>query len=194
LDGWSGGGWRVFIAPTTNSTVGDGCCRWAHRTVRCATGHCPVRQPRHPTVRVLTVSIVGALTSWCTGQSGAAPDRHYSLSDAPSGAALTQRELSTHCSRCRRPLESTVALASRCPAGTPDSPVNYSGARPQKPEGEEFRVARPWCTGHCPVAHRTVRCARPGCSSVSFAPFFLNPNLFLLLVCVEPLAPVEHII
>jgi hypothetical protein len=24
----------------------------AHRTVRCATGHCPVRQPRHPTVRV----------------------------------------------------------------------------------------------------------------------------------------------
>jgi hypothetical protein len=27
------------------------------------TGHCPVRQPRHPTVRVLTVSTVGALTS-----------------------------------------------------------------------------------------------------------------------------------
>jgi hypothetical protein len=34
----------------------------------------PVRQPRHPTVRVLTVSTVGALTSWGTGQSGAAPD------------------------------------------------------------------------------------------------------------------------
>jgi hypothetical protein len=28
----------------------------------------PVRQPRHPTVRVMTVSIVGALTSWGTGQ------------------------------------------------------------------------------------------------------------------------------
>jgi hypothetical protein len=28
----------------------------------------PVRQPRHPTIRVLTVSTVGALTSWCTGQ------------------------------------------------------------------------------------------------------------------------------
>jgi hypothetical protein len=55
-------GWGVFIAPTTKPTVGrlsvDGC-----------TGHCPVRQPRHPTVRVLTVSIVGALTSWGTGQS-----------------------------------------------------------------------------------------------------------------------------
>jgi hypothetical protein len=50
-----------------------------------ATGHCPVRHPRHPTVRVLTVSIVGALTSWGIGQSGAAPNRHCSLSGAPSG-------------------------------------------------------------------------------------------------------------
>jgi hypothetical protein len=29
----------------------------------------PVRQPRHPTVRVLTVSTVGALSAWGTGQS-----------------------------------------------------------------------------------------------------------------------------
>jgi hypothetical protein len=49
--------------PTTNSTVGAGYCRWTHRTVRCTTGHCPVRQPHHPTVRVLTVSTIGALSS-----------------------------------------------------------------------------------------------------------------------------------
>jgi hypothetical protein len=98
----------------------------------------PVRQPRHPTVRVLTVSTVGALTAWGTGQS---------LSGAPSGIALTLRELSTHCSLISRPLESTVALASRCSACTPDSPVNYSGAWIQKPEGEEFEVDPPWCTG-----------------------------------------------
>jgi hypothetical protein len=36
----------------------------------------PVRQPRHSTVRVLTVSIVGALTAWATGQFGVAPDSH----------------------------------------------------------------------------------------------------------------------
>jgi hypothetical protein len=42
------------------------------------------------------------------------------------------------------------------------------------------------------LVHRTVWCARPGSSSVSFAPFFLNPNLVFLLVCVEPLAPVEY--
>jgi hypothetical protein len=89
-----------------------------HRTL-------PVRQPRHPTVRVLTVSTVGALTSWCTEQSGAAPDSHYSLSGASSGAALTLRKLSAHCSRCRRPLESTIALLSCCSAGTLDSPVTH---------------------------------------------------------------------
>jgi hypothetical protein len=73
----------------------------------------PVREPRHPTVRVLTVSTVGALTSWGTGQSGVAPDRHCALSGAPSGAALTLRELSAHCSRCRRPLRFlVVALLS----------------------------------------------------------------------------------
>jgi hypothetical protein len=73
----------------------------------------PVRQPRHPTVRVLTVSTVGALTSWGIGQSSVTPDSHYSLSGAPSGAALTLRELSAHCSRCRRLLESTVGV-DRC--------------------------------------------------------------------------------
>jgi hypothetical protein len=99
LDTWSGGGWGVFIAPTTKPTVGEAVCRWVHRTVRCATGHYPVRQPRHPSVTVLTVSIVGALTSWGTGQCDAAPDNNCSLSGAPSGAALTLRELSAHCSR-----------------------------------------------------------------------------------------------
>jgi hypothetical protein len=89
----------------------------------------PVRQPRHPTVRVLTVSTVGALTAWATGQSGAAPDSHCSQSGAPSGATLTLRELSVHCSRCRRSLESTVALGSRCSAGTPDSLVTHRTVR-----------------------------------------------------------------
>jgi hypothetical protein len=37
----------------------------------------PVRQPRHPTVRVLTQSTVGALSSGGTRQSGAAPDMHF---------------------------------------------------------------------------------------------------------------------
>jgi hypothetical protein len=126
LEWWWFGG---TYTPTTKTAIGEGCCRWAHRTIRCATRHCPVRQPRHPTVRVLTVSTIGALTAWVTGQSGATPDRYCSLSGAPSGAALTLHELSTHCSRCRQPLESTVAFLSHCSAGTPDNPVTHRTVR-----------------------------------------------------------------
>jgi hypothetical protein len=57
----------VVGGTTTKPTVGVGLLSMG------ASGS-PVRQPRHPTVNVLTVSTVGALTSWCTGQSGAAPD------------------------------------------------------------------------------------------------------------------------
>jgi hypothetical protein len=79
--------------------------------------------------------------------------------------------------------------------------VNYSGVALQKPEAEQFRVDLPsapdtvrWCTGHCPVAHRIVRCARLGQPSVGFASFFLNTILDFSLVCVEPLALVEHVL
>jgi hypothetical protein len=58
LDASKCGGWGVFIAPTTKMAVGEGCCRMAHRTVRCATGHCPVRQPHHPTVRVRPLELL----------------------------------------------------------------------------------------------------------------------------------------
>jgi hypothetical protein len=65
LDALKCGGWGVFIAPTTKMVVGEAVCRWAHRTVRCASH---VTQPLgfdrwssdswdHRTVR------------WCTGQS-----------------------------------------------------------------------------------------------------------------------------
>jgi hypothetical protein len=115
--------------------------------------------------------------------------------------ALTLRAQSAHCSVVSRPLNSTVALTTVAPLGTPDSPVNYSGVAPQKPKARKLELIHPgapdtvrWCTGHCLVAHRTVRCARPGQPSVVFCSFLLNPFLDFLLVCVEPLAPVELII
>jgi hypothetical protein len=127
-----------------------------------------VRQPCHPTVRVLTVLTVGALTSWGTGQSGATPDRHCSLSGAPSAVALTLRELSTHCSRTLFTFVDDRWRSSRCSAwrtgqsgATPDSPVNYSGAAFEKPEAEEFGVYGPCCTGHYPVVHRTLSGGTP---------------------------------
>jgi hypothetical protein len=136
------GGWLgVFIAPTTKLAV------WwrllshgAPDTVRCAFHVTwPLDSDRwsfcllgHRTVR------------WCTGQALFTVRCAISLC-SDSGA---------HCSAfnafCRRPL----ARSSRCSAGTPDIPVNYSGAASRIPEGEQFGVGVPgapdtvrWHTG-----------------------------------------------
>jgi hypothetical protein len=136
-----------------------------------------VRQPRHPTVRVLTVSTVGALTYWCTGQSSAAPDRHYSLSGAPLAPALTS---AAHCSSvralcCHRCADSHYsAWCTGQSGGTPDSLLNYSGVRPKKPEREEFEVDPPWCTRHYPVCQTRVLFG-------FFCSFLLNPNSDLFI-------------
>jgi hypothetical protein len=52
----------------------------AHRIVRCATGQCPVRQPRH--------LAVGALTCGPAWLSGGAPDKSCRLSGVPPARAL----------------------------------------------------------------------------------------------------------
>jgi hypothetical protein len=70
--------------------------------------------------------------------------------------------------------------------GTPDSPVNYSEAPLRIPEGEEFSL-------ESPGAPDTVRCARPGSTSVVPCSFCMNPFLVFLLTYYEPLAPEELI-
>jgi hypothetical protein len=72
-----------------------------------------------------------------------------------SGVAFEKSEAGEFQSRASFGAPDTV----RC---TPDSPVIFSAAAPGKSEAEEFEREFPWCTGHCPVRHRTVRCARPG--------------------------------
>jgi hypothetical protein len=109
----------VFIAPTTKLTVGEGFCRMAHRTVRCATRHCPVRQPRHQAVGFRPLELLTA----------GPPDRSCSLSGAPSGACSdSARVVDTIyflLYRCRRPL-ARVAVA---PLGAPDSAVLHRTVR-----------------------------------------------------------------
>jgi hypothetical protein len=135
------GGWLgVFITPTTKIAIGGGCCRMAHRTVRCATGHCPVRQPRHQAVRVRPLELL------TTGPPDSPVVHRTGPVDCPVrllAPALTSACAGAHCSAfnvlCRRPL----ARSSRCSAGTPDSPMNYSGAAPRIPEGGKFGVGLP---------------------------------------------------
>jgi hypothetical protein len=70
------------------------------------------------------------LSSNGTGQSGAAPDRHCLVSDAPlTGGFDSVRTILHYCSDLQL-LQAAVARNSRCSAVTPDSPVNYSGVRP----------------------------------------------------------------
>jgi hypothetical protein len=75
-----------------------------------------------------------------------------------------------------------------------DSPVNYSGVAPRIPEGGKFGVGFPgardtvrWHTGQSGAPDQ-------GCLWVVFCSLYLNPFLVFLLVCCEPLAPVERII
>jgi hypothetical protein len=82
-----------------------------------------------------------ALSSSGTGQSGAAPDRHYSVFGAPLTCDSDSTRIVPHCSfdhrafavdRCMK--ESLLRYHTGQFGGTPDSPVNYNGARLEKPE------------------------------------------------------------
>jgi hypothetical protein len=150
----------------------------------------PVCQPHHPTVRVLKILTIGALTSCRTGQSGAAPDRFYSLFSVPLTPALTSA-CTVHALFTL--LQTTVALDSRYSAGTPDSPVAHRTVRWIIAE-RRLRNPKLKSWSRSTLVHRTLSGGTPD-SPVRqtrvpfsfFAPFFLNPNFDLLLVCVEPL-------
>jgi hypothetical protein len=99
-------------------------------------------------------STVGASDSWATGQSSGAPDRSYSLSDAPSAPALTStravRTVHCYCSFCRRPL----ALVAVAPLAHRTVRWIIAESSSRKPEAEEFELIHPgapdtvrWCTG-----------------------------------------------
>jgi hypothetical protein len=127
LDTWSGGGWGVFIAPTNNWTVGEAVCRWAQRTVWCASH---VTQP-------LGFWRFRPLEHWLLG----APDSPVLHRTTTIHCLVHLLALLWLCANClhtvhvagdrwSRPLRSRAVAPL---AGIPDSPVNYSRAVLQKP-------------------------------------------------------------
>jgi hypothetical protein len=113
--GWLEWRWlEGFIAPNHQFNRWGRLLSMGAPTVRCATGHCPLRHPRHPTVRVLTVSAVGALSFGGTGQV------LCTVRCASGGCS----DFCTHWSSLFT-LQATVALPSRCSTGAPDSPVAH---------------------------------------------------------------------
>jgi hypothetical protein len=122
----------VFIAPYHFLVVGCFCCRWAHRTI---TVHCPVRAT---SARPLAFGAV---------------DRWNPLSFCCTGHVWWPLTSARHCLPLYTFAVDRWHAGSRCSAGSPDSPVNYSGARSEIPESVWFDCIRVWCTGHCPVRH-----------------------------------------
>jgi hypothetical protein len=101
----------VFIAPTTKSGCWEAVCRMAHRTVRCATGHCPVRQSRQPAVGFWPLEL------WQVRPLGC-PVRLLRVL-CPLRAHVRIKCVAVD--RCVR--------SSRCSAGTPDSLVCHRTVR-----------------------------------------------------------------
>jgi hypothetical protein len=68
----------------------------AHRTVQCATGHCPVRQPCHPTVRVRPLEL---------------------LTSRPPDCPVVHQTVTVHCSVCLlAPVLTSARAGGNCSA------------------------------------------------------------------------------
>jgi hypothetical protein len=83
----------------------------------------PVRQPRHPTVRVRPLELL------TTGPPDSSVVHQTITVHCPVrllAPALTLRALSVHCSVHCSLLQTTVRAVAVTPHGTPDSPINYS--------------------------------------------------------------------
>jgi hypothetical protein len=161
------------------------CCRMAHRTLSGAPATSADRWG----------STVGALTFGASRLSGGAPDRSCRLSGAPTMRALTLARTVAHWMRLQTTVACEVAvapLAHRTLSGdSPDSPVNYSGAPLEFPEGSEFNVE---CSGAPDtVRWHTGQSGAPdqGAFWDNFCSLCLNPFLVFLLAYCEPLIPVE---
>jgi hypothetical protein len=127
----------LFIAPTTKVAVGEGCCRRAHRTVRCASH---VTQPL-------------GFDRWSFWQLGhRTVTVHCPVRLLAPALTLRAQSCTVHYSLLL--LQTTVGAVSRYSAGTPDSPMNYSGVAPRKPEASKLELIHPgapdtvrWHTG-----------------------------------------------
>jgi hypothetical protein len=75
----------------------------------------PVRQPRHPTIRVLTQSTIGALTSGGTGHV------LFTVRCASGGCS----DFCAHYPRTVAALQATIALVAVASLGASDSPMAH---------------------------------------------------------------------
>jgi hypothetical protein len=111
-------------------------------------------------------SKIGAVDRCSLGAVGA-PDTVRCTPDSPvppSDRWLGHASLAD-CAADRWPSRLLAHRTVRCTTGQsgapPDSPVNYSRTSPDFSRERPVHQSSVWRTRHCPVHHRTVRCARP---------------------------------
>jgi hypothetical protein len=134
------------------------------------SGGAPVSPVHHRTITVVVRCAISFLfwrirplqlrAHWRTG--------HCPVHTGQSGAPCRPLVRATRRPRIAR---STVALAT---VGSPDCPVNYSRTPPNLSRERPFHRRPAWRTGHCPVHHRTVRCARPSWTLAAHSQVFCN--------------------
>jgi hypothetical protein len=183
--------WRrwlgVFIASNHFLAVGWVCWRWAHRIVRWRTGQSSGAPDRYCSLsgahHVNTPVGVGAVDGWNPLSSSGTRHVRCVLTTPPD---ICSRTVHFYCS-----LQSTVDTRLsllcwltghvRC---TPDSPLNYSRARPEETwewvVWELLGLVHRTLSGAPLATHSQVLCSKS----------IWVPNLISFLVCVEPYAPV----
>jgi hypothetical protein len=117
---------------------------------------------------------------WRTGQSGAPPDtvwcpisfQKWRSRPLQSWSRWRTGHCPVHTGHCPvPPFDRWLGHASRADRAAdrwltgqsgapPDSSVNYSRTSPDSSRERPVHRSSAWRTGHCPVHHRTVRCAR----------------------------------
>jgi hypothetical protein len=128
-----------------------------HRTVRCASH---VTRPLG--FDRWSFCLLGHRTvQWCTG---------HSLFTVRCAFWLCS-DFCAHCSALTHVANDRWLCSSRYSAGTPDSPVNYSGAASRIPEGEQFGVGFPGAPDTVRWHTRQSGALDQGTLRLSIAPF-----------------------
>jgi hypothetical protein len=124
----------------------------AHRTVRCATGQCPVHQgPYTPN------SSASGFQAQLRYNSSDCPVHHRTVRCTSAATTICAQRSTLTREQCSTVTRQKSGQKVR---GAPDCSVPHedkaSNGRPAPSPNDRGTWRR---TGHCPVAHRTVRCA-----------------------------------
>jgi hypothetical protein len=131
------------------------CPGLAHRTVRCATGQCPVHQGESAQTLQLRVSQAQLRYN--------SPDClvcHRTVRCTSGATAICVQRSTLQSEQCNLDVRAEGQRGIGLSGVTPDCLVPHedkaSNGRPAPRPNDKMTWRR---TGHCPVAHRTVRCA-----------------------------------